>query len=251
LKPLNNRDVLFLGALIIAGAVVVELYSDFTNPFIVYAPIGYTNLLIGTPQQFNYYKDGVLIGAYSYTLSNQTSGSSTIYTLNTSVDVVYQFNHLTVNSTYRFLSEVSHMSYGIDFGSNGTKSSLECVFVGNNVTINSYSQGKNQTVSVTLPTNTVLIDNNNPAHWELLAKSFTAPAGSKYNINTFVPQGSVIQQFEYGVDTSHQFVTIGSRSYECVVTREPDFEITLFFYQGNLIQYRNDVDNIVIVKKIP
>ncbi len=248
---MNNRDILILGALIIAGAVAVELYSNFSNPFIDYAPTGYTNLLIGAPQRFNYYKDGDLIGTFTYTLSGQTSGGSTLYTLDTAVDIIYQFNHLTVNSTYQFHSEVSHVGYNLDFGQNGTKTNLRCVFAGDKVSVMSDSQGKNQTISVTLPSDTVLVDNNNPAHWELLAKSFNAKEGSKYSINAFVPQGGVVQQFEYGVDTAHQFVSIGSKSYECVVTREPNFEITLYFYNGDLIQYKNDVDNILIVKQLP
>ncbi len=248
---MNNRDVLILGALIIAGAVAVELYSNFSNPFIDYSPTGYINLLTGAPQSFNYYKDGNLIGTYTYNLSNQTSGGSNQYTLTTKVDIIYQFTHLEVNTTHQFLSEVSHISYNEDFSSNGTMTSLHCLFAGDNVNVVNYSEGKNQTLSVALPTNTVLIDNNDPAHWELLSKSFNASEGSKYYVNAFVPQGGVIQQFEYGVDTAHQFVNIGSKSYECVVAREPNFEITLYFYNGDLIQYRNDVDGVLIVKQIP
>jgi hypothetical protein len=248
---LNNRDVLILGALIIAGAVVVELYSNFSNPFIDYSPTGYTNLLTGAPQSFNYYKDGNLIGTYTYNLSDQALGSSNQYILTTKIDIVYQFTHLEVNTTHQFLSEVSHTSYNEDFSSNGTMTSLHCLFVGDKVNIVNYSERKNQTISVDLPTNTVLIDNNDPAHWELLSKSFNAAGGSKYHVNAFVPQGGVVQQFEYGVDTAHQFVNIGSKSYECVVAREPNYEITLFFYNGDLIQYRNDVDGVLIVKQIP
>lgn len=248
---MNNRDVLILGALIIVGAVAVELYSDFSNPFIDYAPTGYTKLLTGAPQRFNYYKDGILIGTYTYTLNNQTSGGSFLYVLDTTVDLTYQFNHLTVNSTYHFNSETTHVDYVVEYSSNGTKTSLRCNFLGDKVNIMSYAAGKNQTISVALPANTVLVDNNNPVNWELLAKSFTAIEGSKYKINAFVPQGAVIQQFEYGVDTAHQFVYIGSKNYECVVTREPNFEITLYFYKGDLIQFQNDVDNILIVKQMP
>jgi hypothetical protein len=245
---LNNRDVFILGALIIAGAVVVELYSNFSNPFIDYTPTGYTNLLIGAPQRFNYYKDSALVGTFTYTLNSQTSGG---YTLNTTVDIIYQFNHLTVNSTYHFLNEISHLAYTVDYSLNETRTTLRCIFVGDKVSIISYSGGKNQTLSVTLPVNTVLVDNNNPAHWELLAKSFIAAEGSKYNINGLVPQGGVVQQFEYGVDTAHQFVSIGSKSYECLVTREPTFEITLYFYKGDLIQFKNDVEGVLIVKQMP
>jgi hypothetical protein len=245
---LNNREVFILGALIIVGAVAVELYSNFSNPFIDYTSSGYTNLQVGAPQRFNYYKDGALIGSYTYILNSQTSGG---YTLNTTVDITYQFNHLTVNSTYHFLNEISHIDYTVDYGLNETKTILQCIFVGDKVNIMNYSGGKNQTISVTLPANTILVDNNNPADWELLAKSFKAAEGRKYNINAFVPQGAIVQQFEYGVDTAHQFVNIGSKSYECVVTREPTFEITLYFYNGNLIQYKNDGDNILIEKQMP
>ncbi len=248
---MNNRDVLILGALIIVGAVAVELYSNFSNPFIDYAPTGYTNLLTGSPQVFNYYKDGELIGTYTYDLSTQTSGSSTQYLLDTSVNITYQFNHLTVTTNHSFLSEVSHLGYTIHYGLNTTKTTLQCVFVGDNVNIMTNTGGKNQTISVALPSNTVLIDNNDPAHWELLSKSFNAMEGSKYHVNAFVPQGAIVQQFEYGVDTAHQFVSIGSKSYECVVAREPNFEITLYFYNGDLIQFRNDADNVLIVKQMP
>jgi len=101
-----------------------------------------------------------------------------------------------------------------------------------------------------LPVNTVIIDNNSPAHWELLMKSFNAEAGKKYSINSFVPQGAVVQEIEFSVDSIHQFVNIGTKSYECVVARAPDFQITLYFYNGDLIQYNNDVDGIIIVKKM-
>ena len=248
---MNNRDVLILGALILVGAVAVELYSNFSNPFISYTPTGYSNLLTGSPQMFNYYKDGVLLGTYTYDLHILKSGNSTQYLLDTYINIKYQFNHITVNSTHSFLSEVSHLSYTTQYGLNTTKTTLHCNFTGNNVTVMSNTGGKNQTFSVVLPTNTVIIDNNDPAHWELLSKSFNAMEGSKYYVNAFVPQGAAVQQFEYGVDTPHQFVSIGSKNYECVVAREPNFEITLYFYKGDLIQFRNDVDNILIVKQMP
>jgi hypothetical protein len=128
---------------------------------------------------------------------------------------------------------------------------LGCKFLGGKVLITTSSQGKNQTTTLPLPANTVIIDNNNPAHWELLMKSFNAEAGKKYGINTFTPQGAVVQKIEFGIDTSHQFVAIDTMSYECIVAREPNFQIALYFYNGDLIQYKNDVDGIIIVKRMP
>jgi hypothetical protein len=248
---LNNRDVFLLGAIILVGAIAVELYTNFANPLIDYTPGSYTSLNIGTPQQFDYYKEGILIGTYNYTLNTHVSGSSTFYTLETSVDVTYKDEQLKVETTHRFLDEVSHVGYTVDVDIGGVKTNLVCNFLGGKALITTSSQGGNQTTTVTLPVNTVIIDNNNPAHWELLMKSFNAEAGKRYSINAFVPQGAVVQEIDFGIDTSHQFVNIDTKSYECVVARAPDFQITLYFYNGDLIQYMNDVDGIIIVKKMP
>jgi len=248
---LNNRDVFLLGAIILVGAIAVELYSNFANPLIDYTPGNYTSLIIGTPQQFDYYKEGTLIGTYTYTLDSQTSGSSTFHTLQTSVDITYKDEPLTLETTHRFLDEVSQVSYTVDFNIGGVTTKLGCNFLGGKVLITTSSRGKNQTTTMALPANTVIIDNNNPAHWELLVKSFNAEPGKKYSINAFIPQVAVVQKIEFGIDTSHQFVNIDTKSYECIVAREPNFQIALYFYNGNLIQYKNDVDGIIIVKKMP
>jgi len=248
---LNNHDIFILGAIILGGAIVIELYSNFSNPLIDYAPGTYSSLLTNTPQRFDYYKDGTIIGTYTYTLTPQTRDSQNLYTLETTVGVTYQDKQFTVNTTHHFLGETSHVGYTVDSNIGGVTSHIECVFLGGKVSIISTSQGRNQTNTITLPSNTILIDNNNPAHLELLTKSFTAEAGMKYRINVLIPQGATIQQFEFGVDTSHQFVNIGSKSYECVVAREPNFQITLYLYNGDLIQYKNEADGILIVKKMP
>ena len=247
---MKNRDILIIGAIILVGAVSIELFFDWYNPFIDYAPGPFTSLTVGTPQRFDYYKDGTLIGTYSYTLTAQTSLGHTLYTLDTTVNATYQGNQILVNTTHRFLNETTHVSYSVDSKISGAESRLDCSFVGGNVIITSASQKKNATTSVALAPDTVLIDNNDAAHWELLMKSFTAEEGKRYHVNTLVPQGGNVQQIEFGVDSSDQYVNIGSRSYDCVVAREPNFEITLYFYQGSLIEYRNDVDGVVIVKRL-
>lgn len=248
---MRNREIIIIAALILAGAIGIELYTNFTNPQIDYTPGTFTSLLIGSTQIFDYYKDGNLIGTYAYILTNQTSGSETLYTLKTVVDAIYQEKNLTVNSTYKFRGEAIPATYEVDFDLDGVDSKIACKFLGGDVVIDSSTQGRNQTVSVPFPENTVIIDNNNPAHWELLMKSFIAEVGKKYRISAFVPQGAGVQGLEFGVDTSHQFVSIGTNTYECVVAREPNFQITLFFYHGNLIQFRNDADGIIIVKRMP
>jgi hypothetical protein len=156
-----------------------------------------------------------------------------------------------LNTTHRFLGATNHVEYTVDTDLAGQESNVECAFLGNTAGIYTESQGRNQTTTVTLQPNTVIIDNNDPAHWELFTNSFAPEAGKKYRVNVLIPQAAVIQTIEFGVDTSHQFVNIGTQSYECVVAREPNYEITLYFYEGNLIQYKNDPDAIVIVKRMP
>ena len=248
---MRNRDLIIVAALILAGAIGIELYSNFVTTVTDYAPTGFTNLTMDTPQVFDYYKDGTLIGTYSYTITSKTTGAVTLYTLVTVVDATYQSQHLSVNSTYRFTGATKPVGYEVDFGLNSTTSRLVTTYADGNAFIVTSAAGANQTLTVPLPGNVVTIDNNNPAQWELLQKSFTPKPGQIYGVNALVPQGAVVQSVEYGVDTNHQFVSIGGKSYECVVARDPDFQISLYFYQGNLIQYKNDVDGIIIVKRMP
>ncbi len=247
---MRNRDIMVVAALILVGAVGIELYQNFVTNLIDYSPTGFTDLILDTPQVFDYYKDGALIGNYTYILTSQ-SGYPTPYTLDTYVDVVYQSKRLTVNSTYTFTGATAPTGYEVNFALDGTVSRLVTRFAGANALIVTTSEGANQTLTVSLPSSFVTIDNNNPAHWELFMKSFNAQAGNKYRVSAFVPQGAVVQSVEYGVDASHQFITLGGTSYECVVARDPDFQITLYFYHGDLIQYKNDADGIIIMKRMP
>ncbi len=247
---MRNRDIIIVAALILAGAIGIELYTNFTTTLLDYAPTGFTSLIMDAPQVFDYYKDGTLIGTYTYPLTADT-GTDTLYMLKTVVDATYQEKHLTVNSTYRLRGATTPDSYDVDFALDGTTSKLETTYTGVNAVIVTSASGANQTFTVPTPADTVTIDNNNPAQWELLMKSFTAQAGTVYRVNALVPQGAVVQSVEYGVDTNHQFATIGGKSYECVVSREPNFQITLYFYRGDLIQYKNDIDGIIIVKRMP
>ena len=248
---MRNRDIIIVAALILAGAIGIELYNNFVTTITDYAPTGFTNLITDAPQVFDYYKDGTLIGTYTYTLTSKATGAVTLYTLVTAVDATYQEKHLTVNSTYRFTGATKPVGYEVDFALDGTTSRLVTTYADGNAVIVTTSGEANQTLTVPIPANVVTIDNNNPAQWELLQKSFTAKAGQIYGVNALVPQGAVVQSVEYGVDTNHQFVTIGGNSYECVVARDPNFQISLYFYQGNLIQYKNDADGIIIVKRMP
>lgn len=248
---MKNRDLFILGAIILVGAVAVELYSNFANPYIAYTPGTYTQLLTDTPQKFNYYKDGTLIGTYTYTLTTESRSSQTLYTLTTTSNATYEGSKLVVNSTHRFLGETNHVEYTVDSNLADVVSHIECAFLAGKVGIIFTSGEKSQTLTVTPEADTIIIDNNDPAHWELLMKSFTAEAGKKYSVNALLPQSATAVKLEFGVDTAHQYVNIGSKSYECVVAREPNYEITLYFYQGNLIKYENEADGILIVKQMP
>jgi hypothetical protein len=247
---MKNRDFFILGAIILAGAVAVELYSNYANPYLEYTPGAFTSLLTNTPQRFNYYKDGALIGTYTYTLTSETRGSQTLYTLMSTSNGTYEGNLLNVNATHRFFGAANHAEYTVDSHVADVTSHLECVFLAGKVGIVFTQDDKSQSISVTPGTNAIIIDNNDPAHWELLMKSATFEPGKKYKVNAILPQSGSAVALEFGVDTAHQYVNIGGTSYDCVVAREPNFEITLYFYQGNLIKYENKADGILIVKQM-
>ncbi len=250
MDALKNRYIIIIAALILGGVVGLEVYTDITNPYIDYKPATFTPSNLGVTQEFSYYKDGDLIGNYSYRLDAVNTGSDTVYTLNSTVDVVYQGNKLKVDTSYRFKDAVTPLGYSVNFDMSGNQSNLRCAFQQGSVNIFSVSQGKNQTVSLDTPANTVLIDNNNPAHWELFVKSFNPAPGKKYNVNVLVPQQGGVAAMEFGVATNVQDIRIGSKTYNCTVSSEPDIGITLYFYQGNLIEYKNDQDGLIIVKNI-
>jgi hypothetical protein len=250
LNTLKNRNIIILAALILGGVVALEIYTDITNPYIDYEPGTFTPSNLGATQVFSYYKDGVLIGNYSYRLDSMKTGSNTIFTLNSTVNVVYQGSQLNVDTSYRFRDAVTPLGYSVNFDLSGNQSNLRCTFQQGSVDISSSSQGKNQTVGIDTQTNTVLIDNNNPAHWELFDKSFNPEPGKKYNVNVLVPQQAGITAMQFGVGTNTQDIKIGSKTYNCTVASEPDLSVTLYFYQGNLIEYKNDQDGLIIVKNI-
>ena len=244
---LNKRNIIIIAALLLSVTIAIELYSYYVNPFIDYKPTG-LSLITTEVLKFNYIKDGTLIGLFEYQITADASGTSRLYTINSTSEVVFEEKHLVVNSTYRISDTVEPMSYTVDADLGGDKSYTRCVFTEGKTTITRTRNNSVRSDDIVTPASFVVMDNNNPAHWEILLKSFKAEPGNKYRINALIPQAGVIYTLEVGIDSSPQSINIGSKIFQCLVVRELNLELVLYFYQGSLLQYKNNQDNIVIVK---
>ena len=245
---MNNRAVLIIGVAILAVAVGLELWYTNSNPVIPYAPTSFNDTDLGQVKSFSYIKDGEVIGTYLYTVAVDRSASPSPYTASTHSDITYKGSHIVLDTSLTFSSTMAPRFYRVRATVNGTLSTIACSFSPESVMIVNTSGGKNQNLTVSLPAGTVVVDNNNPAHWEILYRSFKPRLGKIYGMTAFVPQSGNVYDYQIGLDPSTKPVTIEAQSYNCVVVREPDIGVVAYFYGGSLMRFDSQNDGVTIIR---
>ncbi len=245
---MNNRTVFIVGAAILAAAVGLELWYTNSNPVIPYASTGFNYTGLGQVNSFSYIKDGDAVGEYEYTVTADNPVSPSLYSTSTHSNLTYQGSHIVLDTILTFTPSTAPRFYGVNATVNATLSTIACSFSSGTVTIVNSADGENQNFTVSLPTGTAVLDNNNPAHWELLYRSFRPELGKVYDVNVFVPQSGAVYDYQIGLDPSTKPVIVGAQTYNCIVVREPDIGVVAYFYGGSLMRFDSQNDGVTIIR---
>jgi hypothetical protein len=86
----------------------------------------------------------------------------------------------------------------------------------------------------------VFTENNMPGLWELLLLSSDMESGGRYTVDTYIPQGGTVFELEFYVSPNTKTINIGEEQLECTLIQESTLNLRFYFYEGRLVQMRND-----------
>jgi hypothetical protein len=95
---------------------------------------------------------------------------------------------------------------------------------------------------------TFLIDNTMLGHWEVFLASTNLERGHKYDVSIFSPQLSSSIMVKLVVEKKTSQVSIWNEVLDCVVVNVDVFELSFYLFEGELVQYRDDNQGLLLKK---
>jgi hypothetical protein len=87
-----------------------------------------------------------------------------------------------------------------------------------------------------------------PGLWEIFLLSAELEIGTRYNAHAYIPQGGTLFSLEFYVQNSPQTITYNGQQLSCTVIQENTLDLRFYFYEGEMIQMRNDDQDITFTK---
>jgi hypothetical protein len=248
---MKNRSLIIIGAVILVSLILLELFPNYILPYQEYRPNLISDIDLVEFNAADYYKDGIKIGTYKaiFEGKDQSSGFNT-YTISTKTEIIYKEKPMTVDSRLIINDRMRIVGYSVNASINNISSVTTVTMHGSNANVTNIVMEDSVTLDVNIPDNAIVIDNTQPIHWELLFKSFKFELGKRYRVLVFVPQVAMVQSWEISVDQNPQTVTINGKSYSCIVIRQSELDIQVYFSNNEMIRYRDQKNGIVIDKRV-
>jgi hypothetical protein len=224
----------------------VDIWANITYPtdnFQIRTPI----LIEGFAGTWEYFKDNIGVGTYSSSIRKNEDLS---YQITSITEVTYQGNSLQLESNFMFDDFLRPTNYKLVATQENEETLIKTTFEGNRAITVVDSQGEKTIIEESITEKTFLVDKTMPGHWEILLSSSNIERGKKYDVSIFVPQINSNILARILVEKRTKQIKIEENILECVVVQIDSFELTLFFYEGQLVRYQNDSENLVLNKKI-
>ena len=109
-------------------------------------------------------------------------------------------------------------------------------------------QGETISLEESVSDDTFLIDNSMLGHWEVFLASINLERGRKYDVSMFSPQLSSSMMVTLVVDKKTSQVSLGNEVLYCVVVNVDVFELSFYLFEGELVQYRDDNQGLLLKK---
>lgn len=196
---------------------------------------------------WEYFKDNIEVGTYSSRVSKNEESS---YQITSTTEVTYQGNSLQLESDFMFDDFLRPINYNLVATQKNEKTLIKTSFEGDRAITVVDSQGERTSIEETITEDTFLVDKTMLGHWEILLSSSNIERGKKYDVSIFVPQINSNVLTRILVEKRTKQIKIEENILECIVVQIDSFELTLFFYEGHLVRYQNDSENLVLNKKI-
>ncbi len=242
---MKNIHVVIGVILIIGASYAFEYYTNslFRTETLIIS--GVPDSIIGVEHMFHYINDGETVGQYTYTVDK----TEPLYSIEDITDVSDGDESITLNTTYHFDSRLNPELYEVTILTNDEVTEINTTIMEGEF-ITYVSRGEIFNLTTEYSSDTLLLEINMPGYWEVLFHSADFEKGVKYEAKIFFPQ--VNRVFDVNLVTSKkaQNVWIGDERVSCDVIRESDLELVFYFYEGELVQLRNNEQDITFQKII-
>jgi len=244
---LKNRWVLVGLALILGGVLFIDYIAQLLYPSMELGTVSVPDTLSGT-HTYNFYKDTVLVGTHTYSVTKVTGAQGTVFAMSSGTNITFEGKSLTLEGLYRFNSGFRPVSYGLNVTEGEEVTYFVCDFKPGSITTTVMFQGETADVETEVKEGTMLIENSMPGYWEVLLQSTSLERGRRYTFDIFIPQAARVFHMTLVVEKDLQQVWVEDGTLECVVVKATELGLAFNVHQGELVQYRDDEQGVVINK---
>ena len=246
-----DRKWLFFGAaaVILAGLIGGEIWINIAHPLYKISSINLSSDVLGSARVYNYMKDGVIIGTFMQMTERGPTYGVESFLVTTIADVQTGGKSFVVKTRLTVNSFNTPLTYFVNATLDGSPSSIRVQRMEKIYEIQNTIKGQVFSTQVEPPNPVVIVDNNIPAHWELIIRGVKMESGERYGLIALVPQQNGVKEFELSVDEKTSSITVEGVDYICTVVRENTFDLSFYLSDGKLIRFRNQSQNIEISLK--
>jgi hypothetical protein len=233
---------------IIVGTFAFEYYAQTRYPEEQLVITG-VDVSIGETYVYTFFRNNENLGNHSYTvISEEGSGSSTVYMMKASTVVTSNGKTLDLEGRYIFNQKYLPINYHLNATQGGNLTIIDCAFYDGKVNTTVTEGGNSITLQKDLPEGTLLLENTMPAYWEVLFHSTSLDQGKRYKAEMYVPQYDKIISISLFVDPNKIKQQLGDSTVDATVVTLSDLNLTFYLYNGELITYRDDSQGILLQK---
>jgi hypothetical protein len=237
-------------AVILVGLVGWELWINVVHPLYKIDSINLPNEKPVSSGIYNYVKDGVVIGTYRQKTESGTATDLASFLITSVVDVQTDGKSFEVETRLTVNSFNTPITYFVNATLDDSISSIRVKPFDKTYKIENIVNGELFSTQVE-PTNPVfIVDNNVPAHWELIINGAKMVPGERYGLSALVPQLNGVKEYELSIDQNLSSITVAGIEYKCKVVRENSSDLIFYFSDGKLILFRNQPLNLEISLKL-
>lgn len=236
----NRTHLIAVICIIFVASFVIEYYTDQRFPEVEVNVKTLPDYATGVTSTFSFVREGSKVGTYSYDVEKTDVG----YVVVSETQVEFEEKSTLIQGTYTFGATMNPLDYSLQIDSAGEPTEIVCTFTDNQVITTVNFENKTVDIEAELPENVVLVENNMPGYWELLLQTVDLEPGKRYILQVFVPQVANVVSVTLTVDKNPVKLNIDGVEYECQRIREIDLHYAFFLFDGQLLEFRDDGQDI-------
>jgi hypothetical protein len=225
--------------MIFAATYAIEYYanSQFRSEELVVTGVPE---FTGEEHSFNYLRFQEIVGSYTYTVEQQGGN----YLMTSETDVQNEDGRIQLTAEYTFNEDLEPMEYRLMVLNNDDTTEIATEVIGDEIITFVTYQGATLNITDDYLEGILVIENNMPGFWEILFNSVEIERGVKYSGNIYIPQGATVFPINLVVNRSPQTIRVRGEQLSCTVVNEADLDLAFYLYEGELVQVRNDSQDI-------